>query len=105
MWRRNSEYPEAERRTDPKGDPPAESGGSRPGCKKTTAPNAPSAAPSQKLPLIARSVRPRNRAGTNSWIAELIAAYSPPMPAPVRKRNSAKLQKSHDKAVAAVAVR
>ena len=69
------------------------------------APAAPSAAPIQKLPLIARSVRPRKRAGTNSWIAELIAVYSPPMPAPVSARNSAKLQKSHEKAVAAVAVK
>ena len=38
-----------------------------------------------------RSVQPRTRAGTSSWMVELIAAYSPPMPAPVRKRNSAKL--------------
>jgi hypothetical protein len=36
---------------------------------------------------------------------ELIAAYSPPMPAPVRKRNARKLQKFHEKAVAAVAIR
>ena len=41
----------------------------------------------------------------NSWIAELIAVYSPPIPAPVRKRNSAKLQKSHEAAVEAVAAR
>ena len=36
-------------------------------------------------------------------MVELIAAYSPPMPAPVRKRNSTKLQKFHENAVAAVA--
>ena len=30
---------------------------------------------------------------------ELIAVYSPPMPAPVRKRNKAKLGKFHDNAV------
>ena len=53
--------------------------------------------------MIARSTRPRRRAGISSWIAELIAEYSPPMPAPVRKRNSRKLQKSQAKAVAAVA--
>ena len=82
-----------------------QSGGSRPGRKKVMAPAAPNAAPIQKLPLIARSVRPRNRAGMSSWIAELIAVYSPPMPAPVRARNTAKLQKSQDNAVAAVAVR
>jgi hypothetical protein len=35
---------------------------------------------------------------------ELIAVYSPPIPAPVRNRNNAKLGKSHDKAVAAVEV-
>ena len=32
-----------------------------------------------------RSVQPRIRAGISSWIAELMAVYSPPMPAPVKK--------------------
>ena len=66
---------------------------------------APSAAPTQKLPLMTRSVKPRTRAGISSWIVELMAAYSPPMPAPVTNRNSAKLQKFHENAVAAVATR
>ena len=35
---------------------------------------------------MATSTRPRNFAGISSSIAELIAAYSPPMPAPVKKR-------------------
>src|SRR5438034_1371239 len=39
------------------------------------------------------------------WILELIAVYSPPMPAPVKKRNRAKLARFHDSAVAAVATR
>ena len=60
------------------------------------------AAPIQKLPLMARSVQPRTRAGVSSWMVELIAAYSPPMPAPVKKRNS-EAPKFHDSAVAAVA--
>lgn len=89
----------------PKAARQPQSGGSHPGCSSTTAPNAPIAAPSQKLPLIARSVRPRKRAGISSWIAELIAAYSPPIPAPVSARKAAKLQKSQDSAVAAVAAR
>ena len=63
------------------------------------------AAPTQKLPLITRSLQPRTRAGISSWMVELIAAYSPPMPAPVTKRNSAKLNKSQEAAVAAVATR
>ena len=46
----------------------------------TRAPAAPAAEPSQYVPLITRSTRPRTRAGINSSIAELIAAYSPPMP-------------------------
>ena len=66
-------------------------------------PAAPMAAPTQKLPLMARSVQPRTRAGTSSWMVELMAVYSPPMPAPVRNRNRAKLQKFHESAVAAVA--
>ena len=32
------------------------------------------------------STRPRNRAGISSSIAELIAAYSPPMPMPAMNR-------------------
>ena len=32
-------------------------------------------------------------------MAELIAEYSPPIPAPVRNRKKAKLQKSHENAV------
>jgi hypothetical protein len=38
-------------------------------------------------------------------MVEAIAVYSPPIPAPVRKRNSAKLGKSQANAVAAVATR
>jgi hypothetical protein len=63
------------------------------------------AAPTQKLPLMTRSVQPRTRAGTSSWMVELIAVYSPPMPAPVRKRKATKLQKLQENAVAAVAKR
>jgi hypothetical protein len=48
--------------------------------------------PAQKLPLIARSPWPRFRAGMSSSTAELIAEYSPPMPAPVRNRHRKKYQ-------------
>ncbi|GJE71436.1 hypothetical protein CHKEEEPN_2982 [Methylorubrum podarium] len=65
----------------------------------------PSAAPIQNEPLMTRSVQPRTRAGISSWMVELIAVYSPPMPAPVRKRNRQKLQIFHDRPVAAVAMR
>ena len=58
------------------------------GSSRTMDAPAPSAAPSQKQPLITRSVQPRRRAGMSSWIAELTAAYSPPMPQPTMKRNS-----------------
>jgi hypothetical protein len=50
--------------------------------------------------LITRSVQPRTRAGTSSWIVELMAVYSPPMPAPVTKRHSAKVHTFQEKAVA-----
>jgi hypothetical protein len=56
--------------------------------------NAPPAAPSQKLPLTMRSIHPRYFAGISSSMAELTAAYSPPMPRPVTMRKKAKLQKS-----------
>ena len=49
---------------------------------------APPAAPIQNEPLITTSIRPRYWAGISSSIAELIAAYSPPMPAPVKKRQT-----------------
>ena len=63
------------------------------------------AAPIQKLPLITRSHQPRTRAGISSWMVELIAAYSPPIPAPVTKRHSAKLAMFQEPAVAAVATK
>ena len=59
--------------------------------RRRTATSAPSAAPTQNEPLIMRSICPRNRAGISSWIVELMAAYSPPMPQPVRKRNRKKV--------------
>ena len=59
----------------------------------------PAAAPSQKVPLMARSAHPRTRPGISSSIAELMAEYSPPMAAPVRKRKNANDTKFHEKAV------
>ena len=50
--------------------------------------SAPPAAPTQNDPLMAMSTRPRYFAGISSSMAELIAAYSPPMPHPVRKRQA-----------------
>ncbi len=52
-----------------------------------------------------RSTRPRARAGISSSIAELIAAYSPPIPAPVKKRATRKNQGAKEKALATVATR
>ena len=69
----------------------------------SSAARPPAAAPTQKLPLIAMSTRPRLRAGISSSIAELIAAYSPPMPMPVKKRQTKKYQGANAKAVATVA--
>ena len=66
---------------------------------------APNAAPSQKLPLTARSTQPRTRAGMSSSMAELIAAYSPPIPRPVRNRKTANHAKLPAKAVPTVASR
>ncbi len=65
----------------------------------------PKTAPSQKLPLIIRSTRPRYSLGISSSIAELMAAYSPPMPKPVRKRKRKNHQVSKAIAVRAVAAR
>ena len=61
--------------------------------------------PTQKDPLMMRSTVPRTRAGMSSSIAELIAAYSPPMPAPVKKRQTANQRKFFENAVRTVAAR
>ena len=66
---------------------------------------APNAVPSQNEPLMMRSTVPRTRAGISSSIAELIAAYSPPMPAPVKKRQIANIRNVVENAVATVATR
>ena len=66
---------------------------------------APAAAPSQYEPLMIKSIRPRSRAGINSSMAELIAAYSPPIPAPVRNRQAKKNHGANEKAVRTVAAR
>ena len=65
----------------------------------------PAAVPSQNEPLMIRSTVPRTRAGISSSIAELIAAYSPPMPAPVKKRQTANHRNEPENAVATVATR
>ena len=78
--------------------------GSTLGSRRTIDAAAPIAAPTQKLPLMMRSVQPRTRAGTSSWMVELMAEYSPPMPAPVRNRKNMKLHMFHENAVANVAV-
>ena len=69
------------------------------GFSKTMLASEPMLAPSQNVPLIARSAQPRTRLGMSSSMAELIAEYSPPIAAPVRKRNTAKLAKFHENAV------
>ncbi len=81
------------------------SGPNRPGSSSTMLSAAPAAAPIQKLPLIARSTKPRTRAGISSSIAELIAAYSPPIPKPVSSRQSTNVRKSNVSAVSSVATR
>ena len=65
----------------------------------------PPTAPSQNEPLMMMSTRPRWLAGISSSTAELIAAYSPPMPAPVRKRRMKNIQASVARPVPAVAAR
>jgi hypothetical protein len=44
--------------------------------------------PSQKEPLMTMSTVPRTLAGISSSMAELTAAYSPPIPIPVRNRQA-----------------
>ena len=71
----------------------------------TTVSSDPPAAPTQNDPLIATSTRPRYLAGISSSIAELIAAYSPPIPIPATNRQSAIDQKSQARPAAPDAIR
>ena len=89
----------------PKAARQPQSGGKKPGSQKCDRAARAQRRAEPEAAVDRESVRPRKRAGINSWIAELIAVYSPPMPAPVKKRKAAKLQRSHDNAVTAVAVR
>ena len=63
----------------------------------------PRVAPTQNEPLMATSTRPRCILGISSSIAELIAAYSPPMPMPVTVRAMKYQSGPGAKAVATVA--
>ena len=93
-WRRKMmTRPSAAPRPNPSRQP--RSTGKSTGSSSTMLASEPMAAPTQKVPLIARSAQPRTRAGISSSMAELIAEYSPPIAAPVRKRKVAKLRKSH----------
>jgi hypothetical protein len=74
-------------------------------CRSSGSPSAvrpPAPAPTQNEPLMAMSSWPRLRAGISSSIAVLIAAYSPPMPKPVSRRNR---KKTHSVDAGAVAAR
>ena len=84
---------------------PASQSGTRFGLSSSTLARPPAAAPTQNVPLIARSAQPRTRPGISSSMAELIAEYSPPIAAPVRKRKRAKLPKSQESAVRKAATR
>ena len=87
----HQEHHQTENRPDPERDAATRcSAGRSRSFSSTSAPAAPAAAPSQYDPLMARSTRPRTRAGISSSIAELMAAYSPPMPAPVKNRMTKK---------------
>ena len=89
-----------------RGRTPAASRRRRRRCPCRAAPGAsaaPTAVPSQNDPLMIRSTVPRTRAGISSSMAELIAAYSPPMPAPVKKRQTQKNRNDAENAVATVA--
>ena len=75
------------------------------GSSSTRVAAAPAAVPSQYEPLTSRSTVPRTRAGISSSMAELMAAYSPPMPMPVKKRKAKNIHALREVAVSTVATR
>ena len=86
--RRTTRMPTARIAPSPKAARQPQLGSTMLGSSSGIVSSEPSAAPTQNEPLIATSTRPRYVAGISSSIAELIAAYSPPMPMPVRKRHA-----------------
>ena len=90
---------------DPEHEPPAQCRRYRFQMQYSTDASEPRKAPIQNVELMMRSTWPRTRAGISSSTAELMAAYSPPIPAPVKLRNRQKLQKFQENAVAAVATK
>ena len=85
-WRRTTRIPTASTAPRPKASRQPQAGSTRSGSSSGMVSSEPPAAPTQNEPLMATSTRPRYFAGISSSIAELMAAYSPPIPAPVRKR-------------------
>ena len=93
------------RRSDPKAEPPAEVDGEEPGVEQDERRER-AGRRADPVAAVDRQVDPpRTLAGISSSIAELIAEYSPPIPAPVKKRKRAKLQKSQANPVQSAATR
>ena len=84
-WRRTIRMPTARIAPSPKASRQPHSWLTRVGSSSGMVSSAPPAAPTQNEPLMATSTRPRYFLGISSSMAELIAAYSPPMPAPVEE--------------------
>ena len=84
--RRTIRMPTARMAPRPKASRQPQAGSTIVGSSSGIVSSEPIAAPIQKEPLIATSTRPRYFAGISSSMAELMAAYSPPMPMPVRNR-------------------
>ena len=103
--RRTSRMPTASTAPSPKARRQPRSAANRLSSSNTSDRAAPNAVPTQKEPLMMRSTVPRTRAGISSSMAELMAAYSPPMPAPVKNRQTAKSRNVEVNAVATVATR
>ena len=101
--RRTSRMPTARTAPSPKASRQPSAGFTMLGSSSGIVSSEPAAAPTQNEPLMATSTRPRYFAGISSSIAELIAAYSPPMPAPVRNRATKYHMGFIEKAVSTVA--
>ena len=95
--------PTASTAPSPKASRQPQAGSTSVGSSSGIVSSEPAAAPIQNDPLMATSTRPRYFAGMSSSIAELMAAYSPPMPMPVRKRAPKYQSGLIEKAVSTVA--
>ena len=98
-------YDDAEGRPDKECEAPTHSGGIERRIEERDGDERADRGADPEAAVDVRSSWPRYLAGMSSWMVELIAAYSPPMPQPVKKRKRKNVEPFQASPVSAVAIR